>query len=119
MAMKSLKFLTLLMLFFVFGNGAFAQPLTKIICYATVNNSTAPLCVVIFGKKKARILKDQPTDSLSKILNTNYIDNLEVLKDAAAAALYGSRGQNGVVVISIKKQFARKAYRELRPYLEE
>lgn len=102
----------------VFGTNVFAQSPTRIICYATVNSSTNPLCVVIFGKKKARILKDQPTDSLSKILNTNYIDKFEVLKDAAAAALYGSRGQNGVIIVTIKKQFSKEAYKELKEYLD-
>ena len=118
MVMKSLRILTLLMFVSVFGIMAFAQSPTKIICYATVNNSTAPLCVVIFGKKKGRILKDQPTDSLSKILNTSYIDKLEVLKDAAATALYGSRGQNGVIIVTIKKKFSKKAYKELKEYLD-
>ncbi len=37
------------------------------------------------------------------MLNPNDIDNIEVLKDAAATSLYGSRGANGVVVITTKK----------------
>ena len=32
-------------------------------------------------------------------LNTNDIESVEVLKDASAAAIYGSRGSNGVVSI--------------------
>jgi len=36
------------------------------------------------------------------MLNPNDIDNIEILKDAAATALYGSRGANGVVVITTK-----------------
>jgi TonB-dependent starch-binding outer membrane protein SusC len=36
------------------------------------------------------------------MLNPNDIDNIEVLKDAAATSLYGSRGANGVVVITTK-----------------
>lgn len=35
-------------------------------------------------------------------LNPNDIDNIEVLKDAAATAIYGSRGANGVVLITTK-----------------
>lgn len=36
-------------------------------------------------------------------LNPNDIASIEVLKDASAAALYGSRASNGVVVITTKK----------------
>lgn len=36
------------------------------------------------------------------ILNPNDIQSMEVLKDAAAAAIYGARGANGVVIITTK-----------------
>lgn len=36
-------------------------------------------------------------------LNTNDIESVEVLKDASAAAIYGSRGSNGVVLVTTKK----------------
>lgn len=36
-------------------------------------------------------------------LNPNDIENIEILKDASATAIYGSRGANGVVLISTKK----------------
>jgi TonB-dependent SusC/RagA subfamily outer membrane receptor len=36
-------------------------------------------------------------------LNPNDIESVNVLKDASATALYGSRGSNGVIVISTKK----------------
>lgn len=42
------------------------------------------------------------TGSLSTI-NTNDIESIEVLKDASSAAIYGSRGSNGVVIITSKK----------------
>ncbi|HOX83261.1 MAG TPA: TonB-dependent receptor, partial [Chryseolinea sp.] len=41
-------------------------------------------------------------------LNTNDIQSLEILKDASAAALYGSRGANGVVLITTKRGKAGK-----------
>ena len=37
------------------------------------------------------------------ILNPSDIDNIEVLKDADATAIYGSRGANGVILITTKK----------------
>ena len=36
-------------------------------------------------------------------VNPNDIDNISVLKDAASAAIYGSRASNGVVLITTKK----------------
>lgn len=36
-------------------------------------------------------------------INPNDVEHLEVLKDASATALYGSRGANGVVLITTKK----------------
>ena len=36
-------------------------------------------------------------------LNPNDIESISVLKDAAAAAIYGSRGANGVILITTKK----------------
>jgi len=36
-------------------------------------------------------------------INPNDIENIEVLKDAAAAAIYGSRAANGVVLITTKR----------------
>ncbi|MCU0373664.1 MAG: TonB-dependent receptor plug domain-containing protein [Chitinophagaceae bacterium] len=35
-------------------------------------------------------------------LNPNDIESIEVLKDAAAAAIYGSRGSNGVILVTTK-----------------
>ncbi len=42
------------------------------------------------------------TNPLSAI-NTNDIENIEVLKDASATAIYGSRGANGVVIITTRR----------------
>ncbi len=36
-------------------------------------------------------------------INTNDIESIEILKDASAAAIYGSRGANGVVLITTKR----------------
>ncbi|MEL7124195.1 MAG: SusC/RagA family TonB-linked outer membrane protein, partial [Bacteroidota bacterium] len=44
----------------------------------------------------------QTNDILSN-LNPNDIANVSILKDASATALYGSRGANGVVVITTKR----------------
>ncbi|TKG93003.1 TonB-dependent receptor [Puteibacter caeruleilacunae] len=38
-----------------------------------------------------------------KSLNTNDIASMEILKDASATAIYGSRGANGVIMVTTKK----------------
>lgn len=42
-------------------------------------------------------------------INTNDIVSMEVLKDASAAAIYGARGANGVILITTKRGKAGKA----------
>ena len=44
----------------------------------------------------------QPLNPLATI-DMNDIESIDVLKDAASAAIYGSRGSNGVVLITTKK----------------
>jgi len=50
----------------------------------------------------------QDTDALSD-LNPSEIESIEVLKDASAAAIYGSRASNGVVLITTKRGRAGNA----------
>ncbi|WP_291864872.1 TonB-dependent receptor [Maribacter sp.] len=38
-----------------------------------------------------------------KSINTNDIQSMEILKDASATAIYGSRGANGVILVTTKK----------------
>ncbi len=49
-----------------------------------------------------------PTNPLADI-NINDIESLEILKDASAAAIYGARASNGVVLITTKKGKAGKS----------
>jgi len=48
-----------------------------------------------------------PTNPLVNI-NPNDIESIQILKDASSAAIYGSRGTNGVVLITTKKGKAGK-----------
>lgn len=59
---------------------------------ASISGTTTPLYVV----------DGVPIDNLSGI-NPGDIESIDVLKDAASAAIYGSRGSNGVVLITTKK----------------
>ncbi|PSL29873.1 SusC/RagA family TonB-linked outer membrane protein [Chitinophaga ginsengisoli] len=50
----------------------------------------------------------QDFGNMMKNLNPDDFESVSVLKGGAATALYGSRGQNGVIIITTKKGFARK-----------
>lgn len=50
---------------------------------------------------------EQSSNALS-FINPHDIENIEILKDASATAIYGSRGANGVVLITTKKGKAGK-----------
>lgn len=52
---------------------------------------------------------DQEPSNPLQTLNSNDIESITVLKDASATAIYGSRGANGVIVITTKKGKAGKA----------
>jgi TonB-linked SusC/RagA family outer membrane protein len=49
----------------------------------------------------------QAVDALAD-LNPNEIESIEVLKDASAAAIYGSRASNGVVLVTTKRGAAKE-----------
>ncbi len=49
-------------------------------------------------------------------LNTNDIETMQVLKDASATAIYGSRGSNGVVIVSTKKGGEKNAQISFNTY---
>lgn len=47
-------------------------------------------------------------------INPSDIESITVLKDASATAIYGSRGANGVVIITTKSGRGRKGLRRFR-----
>lgn len=49
------------------------------------------------------VVDGMPFDGDVASLNTADVESMTVLKDAAAAALYGARGANGVILITTKK----------------
>ena len=62
----------------------------------TINSGSDPIYVV------DGMVMNNDFGGFSSI-NPNDVEHLEVLKDASATALYGSRGANGVVLITTKK----------------
>lgn len=55
------------------------------------------------GNEPLYIVDDIPTADALNMLSPGDIENITVLKDASAAAIYGSRANNGVVLITTKK----------------
>lgn len=49
------------------------------------------------------IIDGVPTTTSLNSLNTNDIESMQVLKDAASASIYGSRAANGVIIITTKQ----------------
>ena len=58
----------------------------------SINGDNAPLLVV-----------DGILGGDFQSLNVNDIESMQVLKDASATSIYGSRGANGVIIVSTKK----------------
>lgn len=58
------------------------------------------------------ILANSPFNSI----DPNNIESIEILKDADATAIYGSRGANGVILITTKKNKAEKNSLSLNVY---
>ena len=77
------------------GGSPGASPRIVIRGITSFNSSSSPL-IVIDG-----IL--QPNGTSLNSVNAQDIENLQVYKDAAASAIYGSRASNGVVVITTKR----------------
>jgi len=73
---------------------------------ATVGPNSSPL-IIIDGV---------PSNSLDQ-LDPSDIENIDVLKDGAAAAIYGTRGSNGVIIVTTKTGSAGKANINYNGYL--
>lgn len=80
----------------------------------SISNSSQPL-VVVDGIPQTETTNlnvfnggDGTRFNPMSTINHNDIESIEVLKDAAAAALYGSRAANGVILITTKRGTAGK-----------
>jgi len=76
-----------------------AAPKIQIRAASSVSGASNPLIVV----------DGYPISGGIETVNPNDIQSLEILKDAASAAIYGSRGANGVVLVTTKKGKSGKA----------
>jgi len=70
-----------------------AAPKIQIRAAASISGASNPLIVV----------DGYPISGGLETVNPNDIQSIEILKDASSAAIYGSRGANGVVLVTTKK----------------
>jgi TonB-linked SusC/RagA family outer membrane protein len=75
-----------------------ADPVVRLRGITTLNNNN-PIAVI------DGVITDIGAISL---LNANDIESMEVLKDASASAIYGSRGAAGVVIVTTKRGSSEK-----------
>ena len=82
-----------------------AQTSIRVRGIGSINSDVQPLYVIdgviIESNAEGNALGGPGTSPLSNI-NPNDIESIDVLKDAASAAIYGSRGSNGVILITTK-----------------
>ncbi len=45
----------------------------------------------------------QTHDNVASIISSNDVESIQVLKDAASAAIYGAQAANGVIIITTKR----------------
>ncbi|KAF2337569.1 SusC/RagA family TonB-linked outer membrane protein [Flavobacterium ginsenosidimutans] len=67
------------------------------------------------GRSPLYIVDGMPTENINNI-NTNDITSYEILKDASALAIYGTRAANGVIIITTKKGKGDKVSVEIESF---
>ena len=75
------------------GDPASSQATIRIRGIGSMSASNSPLYIV----------DGMPYDGSISEINPNDVESLSVLKDAAASAIYGARGANGVILITTKR----------------
>lgn len=113
--MSNLRTLLLITVLTIFCGQAFSQNTKTVrwVCRSPIV-PTSPIWLMHYKKKTYTL------DSLQAkhgILNPDCIENMEILKDVAATALYGSRAASGITIITLKKRYAKAEFKRLKPYL--
>lgn len=87
------------------GNGKLGQGIkVRVRGSSSVSASNEPLYVVDGVPVTSQNLSSSTAATNPLVdINTNDIESVEILKDASAAAIYGSRAANGVVLITTKR----------------
>jgi TonB-dependent starch-binding outer membrane protein SusC len=78
----------------------------KIRGVSSISSGTNPLWIVdgipIVSESMGRSFDGESSQNVLSLINTSDIESIQVLKDAAATSIYGSRGSNGVILVTTK-----------------
>lgn len=89
-----------------------STPTYRVRGLSTISSNDQPLIIIdgmpVVSGNMSEDLAYVSTNAMSDI-NPNDIESIEILKDGAATAIYGSRAANGVVLITTKKGSKGKA----------
>ncbi|MCE7055636.1 SusC/RagA family TonB-linked outer membrane protein [Algoriphagus sp. AGSA1] len=83
----------------------------------SINAGNDPLYIVDGVQVQGGGLSGQGSQNALASINPNDIESIEVLKDAAAAAIYGAQAANGVVLINTKR--GKKGKTNIRVSVQE
>lgn len=78
----------------------------KIRGVGSISSGTDPLWIVdgipVVSGPIDRSYDGETSQSILAMINPNDIESIQILKDAAATSIYGSRGSNGVILVTTK-----------------
>ncbi|WP_235833048.1 SusC/RagA family TonB-linked outer membrane protein [Arcticibacter tournemirensis] len=83
-----------------------AAPTVRVRGLSSISANSSPLIVV----------DGHPVPDGLAFVNPYDVESIEVLKDAASSAIYGSRGANGVIIITTRKGTANKPRYAVKSY---
>jgi hypothetical protein len=87
-------------------------------CYNRVNGPSPLYLIKIHGTQYiADSVLFKPTGA--GILNTNWIEHIDILKTAESAGKYMESANNGVVLLTLKDSVYSQAFKTLKPYLKK
>ncbi|MBH8569459.1 TonB-dependent receptor plug domain-containing protein [Microvirga sp. STS02] len=75
----------------------------RIACASTIPAGYSPLYIV-----DGKSIQEEDIKSL----NPNDIEKIEILKGNAATAIYGSRGANGVILVTLKHPYTKPMHQQ-------
>jgi TonB-dependent starch-binding outer membrane protein SusC len=85
--------------------------------YGSINAGNNPLFVVDGVQMNSTATTTFTQSNPLAFLNPNDIESIDILKDAASAAIYGASASNGVVIITTKKGKAGKTKFQFNTYM--
>ena len=97
------------------GKAAGVQVISSDLPGSTPSVVIRGLGTALGGRSPLYVVDGMPTENINNI-NTNDITSYDILKDASALAIYGTRAANGVIIITTKKGKGEKVSVEIESF---